>query len=56
LSEEVERDIVSADLLIIYVRHPDVVAEICYRKKPTILAVDFGEGFLRQQKEIYNLN
>jgi len=52
LSEEVERNIVHADLLIIYVRHPDVVAEICYRKKPTILAVDFGEGFLRQQKEV----
>jgi len=51
LGEEVERDIVHADLLIIYVRHPDVVAEICNRKKPTILAVDFGEGFLRQQKE-----
>ena len=51
LGEEVERDIGHADLLIIYVRHPDVVAEICYRKKPTILAVDFGEGFLRQQKE-----
>jgi hypothetical protein len=51
LSEEIERDIVNADLLIIYVRHPDVVAEICYRKKPTILAVDFGEGFLRQQRE-----
>ncbi|MHA1460514.1 MAG: DUF166 family protein [Promethearchaeota archaeon] len=51
LGEEVEREIVRADLLIIYVRHPDVVAEICYHKKPTILAVDFGEGFLRQQKE-----
>ena len=51
MGEEVERDIDNADLLIIYVRHPDVVAEICYRKKPTILAVDFGEGFLRQQKE-----
>jgi hypothetical protein len=51
LGEEVESEIVQADLLIIYVRHPDVVAEICYRKKPTILAVDFGEGFLRQQKE-----
>ena len=46
-----DRSIEEADLLIIYVRHPDVVAEICYRKKPTILAVDFGEGFLRQQKE-----
>ncbi len=52
LGEEVENNIVQADLLIIYVRHPDVVAEICYRKKPTILAVDFGEGFLRQQKEV----
>ena len=51
MGEEVEKNIVHADLLIIYVRHPDVVAEICYRKKPTILAVDFGEGFLRQQKE-----
>jgi len=51
LGEEVERDIALADLLIIYVRHPDVVAEICNREKPTILAVDFGEGFLRQQKE-----
>jgi len=48
----VERSIVDADLLIIYVRHPDVVAELCYRKKPTIIAVDFGEGFLRQQKEV----
>ena len=52
LGEEVENNIVQADLLIIYVRHPDVVAEVCYRKKPTILAVDFGEGFLRQQKEV----
>jgi len=51
LGEEVESEIAQADLLIIYVRHPDVVAEICYRKNPTILAVDFGEGFLRQQKE-----
>ena len=50
LSEEVENNVVDADLLIIYVRHPDVVAEFCDRKKPTILAVDFGEGFLRQQK------
>jgi len=51
LGEEVENFIIGADLLIIYIRHPDVVAELCERKKPTILAVDFGEGFLRQQKE-----
>ena len=46
-----EKNVAEADLLIIYIRHPDVVSEICNRKKPTILAADFGEGFLRQQKE-----
>ncbi len=51
MGQDVENSIGEADLLIIYVRHPDVVAELCYRKKPTIIAVDFGEGFLRQQKE-----
>ncbi len=51
MGKEVENFIIKADLLIIYIRHPDVVAEICDKKKPTILAVDFGEGFLRQQKE-----
>ncbi|KKK40279.1 hypothetical protein LCGC14_1408760 [marine sediment metagenome] len=51
MGTDVEDFIIKEDLLIIYIRHPDVVAEICDRKKPTILAVDFGEGFLRQQKD-----
>ena len=50
LEIELEKEISEADLLISYVRHPDVVAEICDRQKPTILAVDFGEGFYRQVK------
>lgn len=52
LEESVEIAINKADLLIIYIRHPDVVQEICDRNKPSILAIDFGEGFLRQVKEI----
>lgn len=52
LEERVEIAINRADLIIIYIRHPDVVQEICDRNKPSILAIDFGEGFLRQVKEI----
>ena len=52
LKESVEIAISKANLLIIYIRHPDIVQEICDRNKPSILAVDFGEGFLRQVKEI----
>lgn len=53
LEESTEDAIQNADLLIIYVRHADVVFEICSRQKSTILAIDFGRGFLRQVKE-YN--
>lgn len=52
LSEELVKKIKWANLLIIYVRHPDVVMEICEYKKSTIIAVDFGNGFLRQVKSI----
>ena len=48
LPEEVENSIQNADLLISYVRHPDVVFEICDRQKPTILAINNGQGFLNQ--------
>ena len=48
LEEDVEIAIKNADLLILYVRHPDVVAEICERQKPTILSIHLGQGFLRQ--------
>lgn len=50
LDDEVEKAIESADLLILYVRHPDVVSEICMRQKPTILPVHFGKGFFIQVK------
>lgn len=48
LDNEVETAIKRADLLILYVRHPDIVAEICMHQKPTILPVHFGEGFFNQ--------
>lgn len=50
LESDVEKAIGKADLLIVYVRHPDVVSEICSRQKPTILAINFGEGFYNQEK------
>jgi len=50
LPEKVETAIQTADLLILYIRHPDVVAEICKRRKPTILPINFGQGFLNQVK------
>lgn len=50
LPDDIEAAIKDADLLILYVRHPDVVAEICDRQKPTILPINFGQGFLNQVK------
>ncbi|MFX1238029.1 MAG: DUF166 family protein [Promethearchaeota archaeon] len=50
LEPEVESSIQDADLLIVYVRHPDVVSEILSRQKPTILAINLGEGFFNQEK------
>lgn len=48
LDKESENAIDCADLLILYVRHPDVVFEISTRQKPTIVPIHFGEGFLNQ--------
>ena len=48
LDKESENTIDCADLLILYVRHPDVVFEISIRQKPTIIPIHFGEGFLNQ--------
>jgi hypothetical protein len=39
--------ILESDLIISYIRHPDIVYEICYYDKPVIIAIYFGEGFLR---------
>ena len=50
LPDDIELAIKNADLLILYIRHPDVVAEICDRQKPTVLPINFGQGFLNQVK------
>lgn len=50
LDNKVETAIERADLLILYVRHPDVVSEICMHQKPTIIPVHFGEGYFNQIK------
>ncbi len=48
----VEQDIENSDLIISYIRHPDVVMELCNKGKPTIIAINFGVGFYHQIKEI----
>lgn len=45
---EFEAAVADADLVISYVRHPDVVAEMCALGKPFISAIYLGPGFLRQ--------
>jgi len=42
----------NADLLLSYLRHPDITLELCNFLKPMIIAYYFGEGLLRQAKEI----
>ena len=51
LSDEIFESIDSADLLILYILHPDIVAELCDQGKPTIIPIEFGEGFLTQVRE-----
>lgn len=52
LSKELIEKIKWADLLIIYVRHPDVVMKILEYKNPAVIAVDFGKGFLKQARTV----
>jgi hypothetical protein len=42
----------STELLISYLRHPDVTLELCTFRKPTILAYYLGEGLLKQAQEV----
>ncbi|HME56534.1 MAG TPA: DUF166 family protein [Candidatus Lokiarchaeia archaeon] len=42
----------NAILLISYLQHPDVTLELCKFQKPIIIAYYFGEGLLRQAKEL----
>ncbi|MHA1820964.1 MAG: DUF166 family protein [Promethearchaeota archaeon] len=50
--EDVEAKIEGSDLIISYIRHPDVNMELAYYEKPLILAVYFGQGFFNQVHEI----
>lgn len=52
LADDVELDLPDCDLYISYVRHPDVALALIEKKKPVILGVSFGPGFLRQAKGI----
>lgn len=49
--DELELELPPCDLYLSYVRHPDVALEVASRGVPTLLAVSFGEGFLRQAME-----
>jgi hypothetical protein len=50
--DNLELTLPECDLYISYVRHPDVALAIIEKKKPVILGVSFGPGFLRQAKAI----
>jgi hypothetical protein len=50
--DDLELTLPECDLYISYVRHPDVALAIIGKKKPVILGVSFGPGFLRQAKAI----
>lgn len=50
--DDIDLTLPDCDLYISYVRHPDVALAIIEKRKPVILGVSFGPGFLRQAKEI----
>ncbi|WP_321506645.1 DUF166 family protein [uncultured Methanoregula sp.] len=52
IADDIELALPECDLYISYVRHPDVALAIIEKKKPVILGISFGPGFLRQAKAI----
>jgi len=48
----VDSAIKSSDLIISYIRHPDIILELSYYEKPTIIAIFRGLGLLQQIREI----
>ncbi|AGB03708.1 DUF166 family protein [Methanoregula formicica] len=52
IADDIELALPECDLYISYVRHPDVALAVIGKKKPVILGVSFGPGFLRQAKAI----
>ncbi|MBD3187832.1 hypothetical protein GF325_13435, partial [Candidatus Bathyarchaeota archaeon] len=47
----VEEKIQEVDLVVSYIRHPDINFELCLLGKPTIVAIYFGKGFLFQVQQ-----
>jgi hypothetical protein len=45
-------DVPDCDLYISYARHPDVVLALLEKRKPVILGISFGPGFLRDAKRV----
>ncbi len=45
-------NIPECDLYISYLRHPNQVLALAELGKPTILGISFGDGFMRQAKEL----
>lgn len=50
--DDYEIDVPNCDLFISYLRHPDQVFAAAELGKPMLLGISFGEGFLRQVREI----
>jgi len=50
--DDYELNIPEYDLYISYLRHPDQVLALAELGKPTILGISFGDGFMRQVKEL----
>lgn len=45
-------DVPDCDLYISYARHPDIILDLLGKKRPVILGINPGPGFLRQAKTI----
>ena len=50
-TDEIEHKIESSELIISYIRHPDINFELVFYEKPLIVAIYFGKGFLNQLKD-----
>jgi hypothetical protein len=50
--DDIGLDVPDCDLYISYARHPDVILTLLGKKRPVILGINPGPGFLRQAKAI----
>jgi len=52
LDEDIDLHVPECDLIISYVRHPDIILQIARLQKPLILAISPGLGLLQQAKNV----